>query len=281
MKLKIIHETTYNFTSEVFLEPHYFRFKPKTTPHINVSGFKIKIKPNPVGLSSQVDAENNQVDFAWFDGLHSKLYVRAESFVDIKDYNPFNFLIYPIAFNTLPINYPDSKKRVLKAALTPEKLSEELNEYAEKIIHASQSNILKFITDLTIQIHNDFSIEYRHFGEPLDPNETFTFKKGSCRDITWMQIHVLRSFGIASRFVSGYFYIDSDQSDYELHAWVEVFIPGAGWLGFDPSHGIIASRQHIPVTSSVNFTETMPVTGTVRGDATSHLSTDLSIEMID
>lgn len=281
MKFKIVHETTYTFTSEIFLEPHYFRFKPKTTPHIKLKAFSLNIMPQPAGLSHQYDAEDNHVHFGWFNGLHSKLEVHAESVVEVEHYNPFNFLIHPSSFNTLPIEYPKTLKQVLLAALAHGKLSKELVAYGDYILKSSNNNTLKFITDLTIQIHNDFVLEYRHFGSPLEPDMTFKTKRGSCRDFTWMQIQLLRHLGIAARFVSGYYYIEIEEPNYELHAWLEVFIPGAGWLGFDPSNGIMVEQNHIPVASSVNFMNTMPVTGTIRGNATSELATNLLIEVIN
>ena len=95
-----------------------------------------------------------------------------------------------------------------------------------------------------------------------------------------MEIHLLRNMGIASRFVSGYFYLPLEKEGFDLHAWVEVFIPGAGWIGFDPSHGMVAGASHIPVASSAHYDNTMAVTGAVRGSASSELETKLWIEAL-
>ena len=117
-------------------------------------------------------------------------------------------------------------------------------------------------------------------GEPFHPDKTFELKSGSCRDLSWMEIHLLRNMGIASRFVSGYFYLPLEKEGFDLHAWVEVFIPGAGWIGFDPSHGMVAGASHIPVASSAHYDNTMAVTGAVRGSASSELETKLWIEAL-
>jgi transglutaminase-like putative cysteine protease len=95
-----------------------------------------------------------------------------------------------------------------------------------------------------------------------------------------MQIQLLRHYGMAARFVSGYFYVDIAEPKYELHGWTEVFIPGAGWIGYDPSNGIRTSNMHFPICTSANYQHTMPVSGTVRGDATSELTTELEINMV-
>ena len=114
-------------------------------------------------------------------------------------------------------------------------------------------------------------------GRPYHPNKLFQLKSGSCRDLAWMQIQLLRNLGFAGRFVSGYFYLDAENPEFELHAWLEVFIPGAGWIGLDPSHGMLAGDAHIPVASSSNYENTMPVSGSVRGSANSTLKNDLII----
>jgi transglutaminase-like putative cysteine protease len=95
-----------------------------------------------------------------------------------------------------------------------------------------------------------------------------------------MQINLLRQQGIAAQFVSGYYYFEMEEPSYELHAWVEVFIPGIGWLGLDPSHGILTGNTHFPIVSSAHSENTMPVSGGIRGSATSTLVTELSIEKI-
>jgi transglutaminase-like putative cysteine protease len=281
MIFKIIHSTTYTFDSEVFFEPHYFRFKPKTTSFINVKEFGLNIEPSPTGISQIIDAENNQISFAWFEGSHKKLKIQSKSVVEIKKYNPFNFLIYPGFYNTLPFEYSKTLFSLLQAALQHDTISKKLEDYGEQIKLESKSNTLEFITRLTNQIHKDFSVEYRHYGQPFKPDKTFKLKKGSCRDITWMQIQLMRSMGLATRFVSGYYYIPLEKANYELHAWLEVYLPGAGWLGFDPSNGITIENSHIPIITSVNFEESMPVTGTIRGKSSSTLSTDLVISIID
>jgi transglutaminase-like putative cysteine protease len=136
---------------------------------------------------------------------------------------------------------------------------------------------INYITALTNQICQDFTLETRLEGEPLESGITFDLKKGSCRDLSWMQIQLLRHMGIAARFVSGYFFVESEHPKPELHAWVEVYLPGAGWVGFDPSNGMIAGSSHVPICSSSRYENTMPVTGSFRGDATSVLITSLSM----
>jgi transglutaminase-like putative cysteine protease len=278
MNFKIIHETTYTFSDEVFLEPHYLRFRPKQTPFIEVTNFAIALKSAPEGHRVIEDEEHNVIDFCWFEKLTNSFTIYAESSLHTKEYNPFDFIVHPDSFNSMPFTYSEQQSQLLHASLKTSLLDQDLVDYAKGILTTSHFNTVTFITNLTIQIHKDFAVEYREDGPPLSPKSTFEIKKGSCRDLSWMQINLLRDLGIAARFVSGYFYFETEKPIYELHAWVEVFIPGTGWLGFDPSHGILTGNTHFPVASSAIPENTMPVSGGIRGSATSKLVTQLIIE---
>ena len=280
MKFKITHITEYAFNSEVFLEPHYLRFRPRQSAYVDVVDFSMTVIPNPTGHKVIQDEENNVIDFCWFDGLTKKLTIKTESVLEAKPHNPFNFILHPQSFNEIPFQYNEQQSTLLYSALKKQTLSQSLIDYGTAILKTSKYNTIQYIANLTKQLHDDFSVEYREEGEPLLPDETFQIKKGSCRDLTWMQINLLRQQGIAARFVSGYYYFDMEEPEYELHAWVDVFLPGIGWLGLDPSHGVLTGSTHFPIASSAYFENTMPVSGGIRGSATSRLTTQLSIEKI-
>jgi len=256
-------------------------FKPKNAPHLELESYSLKLSITPAGISEQLDAEENFVHFCWFDGMHEKINITSEAIVNSLEYNPFNFLIYPLYFNSVPFSYSDDIIVLLQKYLTAKPIHEELLQYGKTILTSKNNATLPFLTELTIAIHTDFIVESREEGIPFKPEITFQLKKGSCRDLVWMQIHLLRNLGIASRFVSGYYYVDVENPIYELHAWTEVFIPGAGWIGFDPSNGIITGHTHIAVATSSHYRNTMPVSGTLRGNATSKLTTTLAIEILD
>lgn len=280
MKFKITHTTCYSFDSEVFLEPHYLRFRPKTNAYVDIIDYSIAITPQPVGHKVIQDEENNILDFCWFEGMTSQLVIDSISTIETKTYNPFDFLIYPLDFNKLPLKYDEKQQKLLFASLEGELLSEELLAYASTILKATNFNTISFLTALTKQIHQDFIVEYREIGSPLPPDETFNLKRGSCRDLSWMLIQLLRQLGIAARFVSGYYYFEMDQPAYELHGWVTIFLPGIGWLGLDPSHGIFTGNTHFAIASSAYSQSTMPISGGIRGNASSQLTTQLLIEKI-
>lgn len=280
MKYKITHHTNYIFDSEVFLEPHYLRFRPKRTPYAEVLLHELTILPEPIGHRTASDEENNLVDLCWFEELTGNLSIEATSIIETQPYNPFDFIIHPQKYYQIPFQYARQQQELLFSTLGKPKLSKALLKYGATLQKASAFNTLQYVANLTNQLHHDFTVEFREEGAPMLPDDTFQTKKGSCRDLSWMQINLLRHQGFAARFVSGYFYFDMDEPNYELHAWVDVFLPGAGWVGVDPSHGILTGNAHFPIATSAHFENTMPVSGGIRGSASSQLITQLYIEKI-
>ena len=280
MKLRIEHRTEYNFSTDAYLEPHILRFQPKNMHYIRNHSFDLIVKPTPSTFSRQFDAEGNFVHVCWFENLHKQLIVSAVSELEVQQFSSFDFIIYPFECTQLPLSYSDELRLLLSASLMIEPLSEGLTNYVKELQDQSESLTLAFLTNIVKKIHQDFQLKPREFGAPFSPSKTFEQKTGSCRDLTWMHIHMLRSLGIAARFVSGYFFIKVSNPTYELHAWLEVYLPGAGWIGFDPSYGIATGHNHIPIASSAQYSNTMPISGSIRGDASTELSTNLSISLV-
>ncbi len=279
MNYSIIHETHYTFSKKVFLEPHIFRFRPRAVPHTILGEFDLQIHPEPSGQSEQMDIEGNQIVNAWFENIQLELKIRSTATIEVREVNPFNFLVHPPEFLTLPFRYSHQDQILLAPALTTFKLPVEMKAFVDSLMVDTENQSIAFLTALNSKIFEEFALESRELGSPLDPVITFNRRHGSCRDLAWMQIHMLRQVNIATRFVSGYFYPDSVDPDFELHAWIEAYIPGAGWIGFDPGHGILIGSRHIPVAASVLYENTMPVTGSFRGNAESLLKTDLRISL--
>lgn len=281
MRYRIIHHTNYAFSQAVFLEPHQLRFRPQYTSFQKLEDFELQIFPSPSGHRQQRDAENNLIDSCWFAGLHDHFRIQASSVVNVREHNPFDFILYPEAALTLPFSYSKEEASVLQAALKAEPVGSDLLQYGQKLLASTAANTTIFLTQLNQQIHADFTAIYREVGAPLLPDDTFAQREGSCRDLSWMMIQLLRHLGLATRFVSGYNYLVTEGApSFELHAWVEVFLPGAGWVGYDPTHGLAVGSAHIPVAASTNYENTMPVSGKLRGAASSVLTTELSIEVI-
>lgn len=280
MQYKITHKTSYEYSKPVFLEPHYIRLQPTTRPYLVLESFDLRFSTNPAGVRSVIDAENNGIHFCWFAGLLEKLTITSQSIIQVLPYNPLAFIIYPMECLTLPFKYPPHLRFLLNQELHLDEYSQFLADYSSSIKSKVNHDTVQYLISLTTQIHTDFKVIYRHEGEPYTPNHTFENRIGACRDLTHMQVMMLRQEGIAARYVSGYYFIELENPDYELHAWVEAYVPGAGWMGLDPSNGLVVSNAHFPVVASSHYENTMPITGSIRGEGTSLLHTDLHIELI-
>ncbi|MFT6270041.1 MAG: hypothetical protein ACJAVV_002869 [Alphaproteobacteria bacterium] len=172
MNFKISHETTYLFNGEVFLEPHYLRFRPKKTPFIDLTNFSIVLKSEPEGHRVIEDEENNVIDFYWFEKLTTSLTIAVENTLQTQEYNPFNFIIHPDSFNTIPFTYSEHQHQILNPSLHNVAIAQKLVDYAGSIIKASYFNTIAFVTNLTKQRHKYFVVEYREDGPPLSPDNT-------------------------------------------------------------------------------------------------------------
>jgi transglutaminase-like putative cysteine protease len=159
-------------------------------------------------------------------------------------------------------------------------IGNQLNTYSylKQIFNKYRGNTIDFLMRVTEILHTDFEKTVRHDGSPHKPDLTLKHKRGSCRDLAVLEMEMLRKSGFATRFVSGYKFNEGNHEDPELHAWVEVFIPGPGWIGLDPSTGLMVGNDHIPVASSFLPVNTLPVSGTFRGKAGSDMKTKILIE---
>lgn len=207
--------------------------------------------PFAQGSSDFIDLDGNNLTKLWFDLPTDKLSIQINSSVVTSCTNPFAYLLESWA-TTIPFDYPHSLLTQLEPYLRPHgwAIDAAAVELAQEIAIASQNNTLDFLFTLNQRIYQDCNYGIRDTGEPFPPGITWRGKKGSCRDYAVLFMEVCRALGIAARFVSGYQEGDSEQQSRDLHAWVEVYLPGAGWRGYDPTLGLIVSDRHIPLAAS-------------------------------
>jgi len=136
-------------------------------------------------------------------------------------------------------------------------------QLAEEICHCVHGNPIDFLHELNQRIYNTCQYDVRPDGEPRSPSITWTKREGSCRDFAVLFAAACRTVGLAARFVSGYQEGDPDTTERDLHAWVEVYLPGAGWRGYDPTHGLAVADGHISVAASVLSRYAAPIEGMV------------------
>lgn len=268
MLFTIDHTTEYRFTRPVFFEPHQVRFCPRTDGSQRLVRFDLQIEPMPAGVTHSLDIDGNIVSVAWFHALHDRMVLRATSEVETLRENAYDYLITPL-IQRLPITYQKWEIALLGPALQRSAVPVQVDparELAEQMREASRGEVVSFLARLTETISQRFKVVHREQGSPWSPATTIEQRQGACRDLAVLWIDICRSVGLAARFVSGYHEGDAEQEKRSLHAWAEVYLPGAGWRGFDPTNGLAVADRHVVVAASADPQHAAPVTATYRGE---------------
>jgi transglutaminase-like putative cysteine protease len=279
MLLQLIHRTHYHYSEPVFLEPFIVRLRPRSDAAQTVKRYNINISPQPSGLSHCTGLEGNNTETVWFAGTHENLTIETQVIVDTHFDDPYNFLITDKNALRVPLKYEPHLERTLSHYLERYSDSSETAAFAQELMQASNNETIPFLSLLAAQIQQRIEYLLREHGEPWLPEETLQQGQGSCRDFAVLFVDVCRSAGIAARFVSGYCMGDV-AADSHMHAWAEVYLPGAGWRGYDPSRGLAVSEDHIAVSSGQRPLDASPTEGSFRGKADSSMEAEISIRQI-
>lgn len=270
MFFSISHQTRYEFNAPVFLEPHLLRFCPRTDSGQKLLSFQLKIDPQPTGFSDITDVEGNIARWAWFSETTPYLDIHMDSTVQTYRENPFDYILSPPSFQTYPFQYPDDLVPALHPFLDlPGSFGDEkVRDLTALLLKKTSGDLLAFLGELNAYLYENWQMVDREKGAPFPPEVTLQQKEVSCRDLALLFMAICRIAGIASRFVSGYQEGDSDTGNWELHAWTEVFIPGGGWRGYDPTHGLVVADRHIALAASHLPLGASPCTGNFRSTGT-------------
>jgi transglutaminase-like putative cysteine protease len=280
---EITHLARYVYNQPVFLEPHLLRVRPRVDGGQSLDSFRLIVKPQPAGLSTSLDAEGNVVSLAWFNGLSSELTVRAESIVTTTRNNPFEFILPPNRVS-LPMSYsPVEEPLVATACKRVGEIAgdDPVGRFAADVAAEVNQQVVPFLGRLSERLSSTWRVTRRESGAPWSALETFSRRTGACRDLVVLFMDACRSVGLAARFVSGY-QQQSTGGEYDLHAWAEVYLPWAGWRGYDPSQGLAVADQHIALAASARPEQAAAVVGSYRGmPASATLTTSISISGSD
>ena len=287
MQYQITHTLTYTYDRPVLLAPHTFRLRPRSDVTQTVQQFLLEITPVPQQLSENVDLDGNAVLKGWFAFEEvTELRIKATSKIETHRVNPFDYLLEPWA-TTLPIDYPTSLFHQLQPYLgglffSPAGIDPAAAQLAQEIWDETRGSTTSFLSALNQRIYETCQYSIRETGIALPAGITWARKAGSCRDYAVLFMEVCRAVGLATRFVSGYQEGDLDSTDRHLHAWVEVYLPGAGWRGYDPTHGLTVADRHMALVAMPSHQNTAPISGSLRqtGAVQSQMQYHLMIEAI-
>jgi len=280
MIIKIRHTTRYKYTESVFLDPQTIRLRPKSDGSQRLISFDIDIDPAPDGIADIVDVAGNDSTCVWFSGKHDHLTITTRSEVETLRTNPFDYIITEHSVTKIPVFYPKYYVPSLRPYIIRNTEPEgQVDKFVSDIIDESGVETLSFLTALNKRIYENFEQLVRHEGPPYPAEITLGTGRGACRDLTVLFMEACRAVGIAARFVSGYRENEMMGDERQLHAWAEVYLPGGGWRGYDPSEGLATEDQHVTVSAGVIPEEAAPLTGTYRGSgARSIIDFDIEIE---
>lgn len=268
-RYKILHRTYYNFSAPVHLEPHSLRLRPREGHELRIESSSLKITPHAT-LRWHRDVENNSVVIATFDSPTSQLLVESEVIIQQFNENPFDFLVADYATD-YPFVYTNDDWLVLSPYMHfPEPMESPLLADWLAGLWRPGEPIQSFVLLLRLCTHIHQTMTYQLREEPgvQTPEETLSRGTGSCRDFAHLFMAATRNLRLAARFVSGYLHAVPSSADFgSTHAWAEVYLPGAGWTGFDPTNGGLAGSDHIAVAVARSPEWIPPISGSFVGPA--------------
>ena len=277
MRLEVSHLTTYSYSDPVALGPHTVRLRPRPDGSFLELGYSLFVDPTPALRSERLDAAGNLVTRLWFEGETRHLRLHSSFVVEVHKPDPFG-LVLDSGYRVLPAVYPPVEEACLAPYRTSGDVAGVVRDLADQAAESAAGDPLGFLAILTDRLYREIRREIRHEGRPQTPSETLMRGRGACRDQAVLFIAACRAAGLAARFVSGYQDRSAmDTPERYLHAWPEVYVPGHGWQGFDPTRGMPVNGGHVPVAAAPEPAGAMPVDGSYLGAASSRLSFEVRI----
>ena len=265
------HVTHYTYDRPVNLGPQVIRLRPAPHCRSKIISYSLKVEPAEHFINWQQDPFANYQGRLVFAKKTREFKVTIDLVVEMAVYNPFDFFLEPSA-EKFPFKYENLLKQELAPYLAAEHLTKRLKTFLARIDRKRRRTI-DFLVDVNQMVHKDISYLIRMEPGVQTPDETLKLGSGSCRDSAWLLVQLLRHCGLAARFVSGYLIqlkpdvksLDGPSGtevDFtDLHAWCEVYLPGAGWVGLDATSGLLAGEGHIPLACTPEPSSAAPIEG--------------------
>ncbi|GAB3998059.1 hypothetical protein GCM10028807_44750 [Spirosoma daeguense] len=271
IRIQLNHQTLYQYDQTVHLSTQLIRLKPNAYCQAIIEDYSLLIKPDNHVLRWQQDAFGNFIARVDFSGEVSYLLIQVQITVSLQPVNPFDFLIddYALFF---PFQYTDSLQHDLAPYRGATEQGSYLTQWIGQIKHQPRQETVSFLINLNQQVFQAIFYQVRLEPGVQSADETLRRSIGTCRDSAWLLVQLIRKLGLAARFVSGYLVELSQSSNntsadaikdlLALHAWAEVYVPGAGWIGLDPTSGMLVNEAYIPLASTPSPAAAAVITGT-------------------
>jgi transglutaminase-like putative cysteine protease len=283
--LTLSHVTTYTYRQPVSFGEHRIMVRPRESYDQHLIEAELKIDPEPLELRWLQDVFGNSVAIATFNRRARTLVIDSKVRVDhnpaelevvhIEEYARF----YPFTYSSEEM--PDLLRSIERQHLDPQR---EIDNWARRFLNpAGPTDTLAMLSEMTATIKREFTYVARPEKGTQTPIETLNRRKGTCRDYAMLMIEAARALGLAARFVSGYVYSPTARDEHvgggNTHAWVRVYLPGSGWVEFDPTNGIVGNRGLIRVAVARDIYQAVPISGTWNGFPGSFIDMTVGVDV--
>lgn len=282
MRVRIEYEACYTYDAPVSFSPLTLRILPRPGPFVRWLGWRIQTDPSG-DLQHRTDLYSNQTVFVFFDAaLRQRLHADAWFELELTPRNPFHFLVETRGLHAPPL-YTEAERLSLAPFLSP-RPGGPLSPLLPFAPLPPGAPVVETLSDLVRRLHSLVSYEARPEGPPLDPAETLARRRGACRDTALLLDAILRERGFACRLASGFlceFQTDPGRrtASGAMHAWCEVFLPGAGWIGLDATNGVFADHHYLLCATGPEPDDVAPISGSYfsKEPVPSHLESRITL----
>lgn len=273
IRIALTHVTHYKYDRFIRMSPHIVRLRPAPHTRTPILGYRLKVTPERHFLNWQQDPYSNYLARLAFPDPADELRVEVDLVAEMAVINPFDFFIEAAA-EKYPFRYDAALQTELQPYLQTGPTGAELSRLIG-IYHKKTRRSIDFLVDINRDIHQQLKYLVRMEPGVQSPQETLRLKQGSCRDFAWLLVILMRHLGLAARFVSGYLIqivadvkpldgpVGTPVDFTDLHAWAEVYLPGAGWIGLDATSGLLTGEGHIPLACTADPSSAAPISGMV------------------